>query len=97
MTTGNEGVRIGVRFIRWGLGLLIFGIFIGFGIIGHYLIGAQYNTGHMFLENVTLWFACPWTLAARLQGNGAGRLLRLSVSHKQCLRLPARVLSTRRI
>lgn len=47
MTTGNEGVQMGVKFIRWGLGLLIFGIFIGFDIIGHYRIGAQYNTGHM--------------------------------------------------
>jgi hypothetical protein len=47
---------IGVRFIRWGLGLLVFGIFIGFGIIGHYIKGAQYATGDMFMHNVTLWF-----------------------------------------
>ena len=63
MNQTNQGIGIGVRFIRWGLGLLVFGIFIGFGIIGHYIVGAQYNTGHMFMENVTLWFACPWTLS----------------------------------
>jgi hypothetical protein len=63
MNHGNEGVPIGVQFIRWGLGLLVFGIFIGFGIIGHYVIGANHDTGDMFMKNVTLWFACPWTLA----------------------------------
>ncbi|WP_269431408.1 hypothetical protein [Terracidiphilus gabretensis] len=35
MNSGDAGVQIGVKFIRWGLGLLIFGIFICFGIIGH--------------------------------------------------------------
>ena len=50
----TETAQIGVRFIRWGLGLLVFGIFIGFGIIGHYIVGAQYDTGEMFMKNVTL-------------------------------------------
>ncbi|HXY14772.1 MAG TPA: hypothetical protein VEI01_25620 [Terriglobales bacterium] len=63
MPETNRVVQIGTRFIRWGLGLLVFGIFIGFGIIGHYLIGANHDTGEMFMKNVTLWFACPWTLS----------------------------------
>jgi hypothetical protein len=46
--------EIGIRFVRWGLGLLVFGIFIGFGIIGHYVVGAQYQTGEGFMHNVTL-------------------------------------------
>ena len=69
----TETAQIGVRFIRWGLGLLVFGIFIGFGIIGHYIVGAQYDTGEMFMKNVTLWFACPWTLPS---AKANGRLRR---------------------
>jgi hypothetical protein len=69
-------MQIGVRFIRWGLGLLVFGIFIGFGIIGHYIKGAQYPTGDMFMHNVTLWFACPWTLSVyAVQGGAIGMVL----------------------
>jgi hypothetical protein len=34
----------GIEFIRWRLGLLVFGIFIGFGIIVHYVVRAQYET-----------------------------------------------------
>jgi len=55
--------RLGARFVQWGLGLGIFGIVLSFGIIGHYVRGAQYDTGHEFLHNVGLWFACPWTLS----------------------------------
>jgi len=44
-------MSIGLRFIRGGLGLLVFGIFIGFGPIAHYVKGAQYPTGHMFMHN----------------------------------------------
>src|SRR5215813_11860636 len=76
MGDGGGPSRIGVSFIRWGLGLLVFGIFIGFGIIGHYIIGAQYDTGHAFMENVTLWFACPWTLSVyAVQAGAAGMIL----------------------
>jgi hypothetical protein len=72
----TETVQIGVRFIRWGLGLLVFGIFIGFGIIGHYIVGAQYDTGEMFMKNVTLWFACPWTLSVyAVQGGALGMIV----------------------
>jgi len=59
----NAAARLGVRFIKWGFGLGLFGIVLSFGIIGHYIRGAQYDTGHEFLHNVGLWFACPWTLS----------------------------------
>ena len=59
----SEVVRLGVNFIQWGLGLGIFGILLGFGIIGHYLHGAQHPTGEEFLHNMSLWYACPWTLS----------------------------------
>jgi len=60
---GSTTSGLGVRFIEWGLGLGLFGVLISFGIIGHYVRGAQYDTGHEFLHNVGLWFACPWTLS----------------------------------
>jgi len=71
MSNIEHGTQIGVRFIRWGLGLLVFGIFIGFGIIGHYIVGAQYPTGDMFMHIVTVWFACPWTLSVYVVQGGA--------------------------
>lgn len=60
---GGRVVRRGVRFIEWGLGLGLFGLFLGFGVIAHYLHGEQHPTGEEFLKNMTLWFACPWTLS----------------------------------
>lgn len=59
----KSALYLGARFIRWGLGLGLFGLLIGFGVIGHYVHGAQHPTGAAFLHNVTLWFACPWTLS----------------------------------
>ncbi len=59
----NEATILGAKFIRWGLGLFIFGLVIGYGPLLHYLHGALEETGEAFLKNVTLWFACPWTLA----------------------------------
>jgi hypothetical protein len=52
----------GARFAKWGLGLFIFGVFLTFGIIGHYCSGARWPTGELFMQNITLWWACPWTL-----------------------------------
>jgi hypothetical protein len=61
------------RFAKWGLGLFIFGVFLVFGIIGHYCVGANHPTGHQFMENITLWWACPWTLSvAAIQAGGLG-------------------------
>src|SRR5262245_52215514 len=56
-------IRLGSSYVLWGLRLGIFGLILEFGIIGHYIIGANHSTGEQFLKNVTLWFACPWTLA----------------------------------
>jgi ABC-type antimicrobial peptide transport system permease subunit len=56
-------VGLGAKFIRWGLGLGVFGILLGFGVIGHYLHDAQHPTGEAFLKNMGLWYACPWTLS----------------------------------
>lgn len=66
-------MKIGARFAKWGLGLFIFGVFLTFGIIAHYCAGARWPTGDLFLKNVTLWWACPWTLSvAAVQAGGLG-------------------------
>lgn len=63
----------GVRFAKWGLGFFVFGLFLTFGVIGHYCVGASADVGELFRRNVTLWWACPWTLSvAIVQGGGLG-------------------------
>lgn len=66
-------MAIGVRFAKWGIGLFLFGIFLTFGIIAHYCVGARWPTGELFMQNITLWWACPWTLSvAAVQAGGLG-------------------------
>jgi hypothetical protein len=50
----------GARFAKWGLGLFIFGVFLTFGIIAHYCSGSRWPTGELFMQNITLWWACPF-------------------------------------
>jgi len=66
-------VKLGARFTKWGLGLFIFGVFLTFGIIAHYCSGSRWPNGALFLQNITLWWACPWTLSvAAVQAGGLG-------------------------
>ena len=63
----------GARFAKWGLGLFIFGVFLTFGIVAHYCVGARWPTGELFMQNISLWWACPWTLSvAAVQAGGLG-------------------------
>jgi hypothetical protein len=67
---------VGIRFAKWGLGFFIFGVFLSFGIIAHYCVGSRWPNGTLFMQNITLWWACPWTLsvaagASRRFGNGS--------------------------
>jgi hypothetical protein len=63
----------GARFAKWGLGLFIFGMFLTFGIIAHYCAGSRWPNGELFMQNITLWWACPWTLSvAAVQAGGLG-------------------------
>jgi hypothetical protein len=74
-------MTLGARFAKWGLGLFIFGVFLVFGIIGHYCGGARWPTGEVFLKNITLWYACPWTLSvASVQAGGLG-MVALGLAH----------------
>jgi hypothetical protein len=66
-------MHTGARFAKWGLGFFVFGVFLTFGVIGHYCVGASADAGELFKRNVTLWWACPWTLSvAIVQGGGLG-------------------------
>jgi hypothetical protein len=64
-------IEAGVRFIRSGFWLLLLGFVMSFGMVLHYVAGAQYPTGHEFMQNVTLWWACPWTLSTTVVLGGA--------------------------
>jgi hypothetical protein len=66
-------MTLGARFTKWGLGLFIFGVFLTFGIIAHYCAGSRWPNGVLFMQNITLWWACPWTLCvAAVQAGGLG-------------------------
>jgi hypothetical protein len=66
-------MQLGARFAKWGLGLFLFGVLLSFGIVAHYCLGARWPTGELFLQNITLWYACPWTLSvAAIQAGGLG-------------------------
>ena len=40
--------------MRMGFWLLQLGFLMSFGMVLHYVVGAQYPTGEQFLKNVTL-------------------------------------------
>src|SRR5271169_3777504 len=63
--------QFGGRFIRAGFWVLFLGFVMSFGMVLHYVVGARYDTGSEFLKNVTLWFACPWTLSTAVVLGGA--------------------------
>jgi hypothetical protein len=66
-------MHVGARFAKWGLGLFIFGVFLTFGIIAHYCAGSRWPNGELFMQNISLWWACPWTLSvAAVQAGGLG-------------------------
>jgi hypothetical protein len=74
-------MAMGARFAEWGLGLFIFGVFLSFGIIAHYCVGANWPNGELFMRNITLWWACPWTLSvAAVQAGGLG-MVALGLTH----------------
>src|SRR6516164_11841752 len=83
-------MTLGARFTKWGLGLFIFGVFLTFGIIAHYCGGARWPTGEVFLKNITLWYACPWTLSvAAVQAGGLG-MVALGLAHITAVRAAGR-------
>ena len=83
-------MTLGVHFTKWGLGLFLFGVFLVFGIVGHYCGVARWPTGEAFLKNITLWYACPWTLSvAAVQAGGLG-MVALGLAQLTAARLSPR-------
>jgi hypothetical protein len=82
-------MAIGARFTKWGLGLFIFGVFLTFGIIAHYCGGSRWPNVALFMQNITLWWACPWTLSvAAVQAGGLG-MVALGLSRLMAERVSA--------
>lgn len=81
-------MTIGARFAKWGLGLFIFGVFLTFGIIAHYCVGSRWPNGVIFMQNITLWWACPWTLSvAAVQAGGLG-MVAIGLTLMTAVRMP---------
>ena len=64
-------IELGTKLIRRGLWLFVFGLVIGYGPWAHYMHGAMEEVRPAFLKNVSLWWGCPWTLAAYVSQLGS--------------------------
>ena len=53
----NEVPLLSAAFIRWGLGLFIFGLIIGYSPLVHHLHGVLEKMGETTLQNAALWLA----------------------------------------
>lgn len=69
----NCGWHNGYSFIKWGIWFFIIGVFLGFGVMIHYLLGSAYDNTQAFLSNITLWFGSPLMFSSGfLQIGGLG-------------------------
>ena len=55
--------ELGAKYIRWGFRLFIFGLVVGFIPLAHYMHGSFEPVEAAFLQRVTLWWGCAFTLA----------------------------------
>ena len=58
----NEVTLLAAAFIRWGLGLFILGLIMGYAPLVHYLQRAIEGPIGVPLENLTLWLGCPYAV-----------------------------------
>jgi hypothetical protein len=79
-------IEAGIRFIQSGFWLLLLGFLMSVGMVLHYV--AQYPTGHDFMSNVTLCWACPWTLSTAVVFGGALWMLAVGAVHTALARYP---------
>jgi hypothetical protein len=73
--------EVGAKYIRWGLGLFIFGLVIGFVPMAHYMHGSFEPVGEAFLKNVTLWWGCAWTLAVYVTQLGSLAMIAIGLCY----------------
>lgn len=81
-------IEEGARFIHSGFWLMLLGFLMSVGMVLHYVVGAQYATGHDFMSNITLWFACPWTLSTAVVLGGALCMVVIGAVHTAVARFP---------
>ena len=74
-------VEVGVKHIRWGLGLFIFGLVIGYIPLAHYMHGSFEPVGEAFLKNVTLWWGCAFTLAVYVAQVGSLAMIAIGLCY----------------
>ena len=55
----NEVTLLSSAFVRWGLGLFIFSLIIGYGPLVHFVHETLVSRGGAPLENLVLWLGCP--------------------------------------
>lgn len=70
--------NVGIKYIRWGFGLFVFGLVIGFVPLAHYMNGSYEEVQPEFLRNVTLWWVghLRWrSTSHRLAGHDRDRSL----------------------
>ena len=58
----NEVTLLAASFIRWGLGMFVLGLIIGYPPLVHYLQMALQGPNWMTSGNVTLWLGCPYAV-----------------------------------
>jgi hypothetical protein len=58
----NEVTLLAASFIRWGLGLFVLGLIIGYPPLVRYLQMGLQGPNWMASENVTLWLGCPYAV-----------------------------------
>ncbi len=58
----DEVTLLAAAFVRWGLGLFILGLIMGYPPLIHYLQGAAESPIGAPLENLTLWLGCPYAV-----------------------------------
>jgi len=58
----NEVTLLAAAFIRWGLGLFILGLIMGYAPLVHYLQGGIEGRIGVPLSSLTLWLGCPYAV-----------------------------------
>jgi hypothetical protein len=85
----HEPSAAGGHLIRLGFAALFLGFVMSVGMVMHYVIGAQYPTGHNFMSNVTLRWACPWTGSTAVVFGGALCMIVIGTVHTSLERYAA--------
>lgn len=73
--------QAGGHFIRSGFSALFLGFVMSVGMVMHYVVGSRWDNGHVFMQNITLWWACPWTLSTAVVLGGALCMIVIGTVH----------------